>query len=333
MDEMNAAAGPETIWIEVLGRHREVALRQRVTAAAITLGRAYDNDLVLDDPHVAAHHLRISRADDGRWIAEDLGSRNGLYADGETKRRERIALDGAGALRIGHTILRLRSSGEAVPPELPLHGRRSPWPFALAAIVLVFALELFGLWLNETGEPKLIRYLTPVLTVVAIVAVWTTLWSVLSRVFSGHARFGLHLAILGIGLLAYSLYDQLGEFGAFALSWTALTTYQYVVGWSILAAICFFHLRAVSPTRLPIKAVALVALAALGITMQSLKLSDWRSNYGQAVTLQRLEPPSMRLVGTQSPQAFFAQAAALQATLDQARRKEPGGGEAEDESD
>lgn len=320
---MNGIPQSEAFWIEALGRHREIVLRERLTGSAITLGRAYDNDLVLDDPHVAAHHLRIARADDGRWIAQDLGSRNGLYAEGETKRRERIVLDGAKALRIGHTTVRLRSSGETVPDELPLGSQRSPWPFALVAIALVFVLELLGLWLNEFAEPKLIGYLTPVLSVVAIVALWTTLWSVLSRVFSGHARFGLHLLILGAGLLAYSLYDQISEFGAFALSWTALTTYQYVIGWLILAAICFFHLRAVSPTRLPAKAVALVVLAALGVTMQSLSLSERRSTYGQAVTLQRLEPPSLRLVGPESPQAFFTQVEALKATLDQARSKEP----------
>lgn len=333
MDEMSATPLPETVWIEVLGRHREVALRQRIAGSSITLGRAYDNDIVLDDPHVAAHHLRIARGDDGRWSAEDLGSRNGLYIDGATKRRERVALDDAAILRVGHTRLRLRSSTEAVPGELPLTGRASPWPFALAAIASVFGLELLGLWLNETAEPKLLGYLTPVLTVVAIIAVWTTLWSVLSRVFSGHARFGLHLAILGAGLLLYSLYDQLTEFGAFALSWTGLATYQYVFGWLLFAAICFFHLRVVSPARLPAKAIALAVLAALGITMQSLKLSEWRSTYGQATVLQRLEPPSTRLVGAGSTQTFFARAARLQETLDQARNKEPDGGETTDEDE
>lgn len=323
MDEVNPTQVPETVWLEVLGRHREVVARERLAAATVRVGRAFDNDVVLDDPYVAAHHLRLVRDAEGHWSAEDLGSRNGVYVDGSSTRHERVALDGASALRIGHTVLRLRSSREPVAPELPLGGRRSPWPLALVAIALVFALELLGLWLNETGEPKLIRYLTPVLTVVAVIAVWTTLWSVLSRVFSGHARFGLHLAIIGCGLLTYSLYDQIGELGAFALSWPALTTYQYVVAWLILAAVCFFHLRAVSPARLPVKAVALLALAALGITVQSLKLSEWRSSYGQAVTLQRLQPPSTRLAGAESTQAFFTRSQALKASLDQARSQEP----------
>lgn len=51
-----AFLGESAIWIEVLGRHGDVALRQRFTSTPITIGRAYDNDVVVDDLHVAAHH-------------------------------------------------------------------------------------------------------------------------------------------------------------------------------------------------------------------------------------------------------------------------------------
>ncbi len=74
-----AYLGEAAIWIEVLSRHGDVGSRQRFTSTPITIGRAYDNDVVLDDPHVAAHHLRIVRSDAGVLTAEDLGSRNGLY--------------------------------------------------------------------------------------------------------------------------------------------------------------------------------------------------------------------------------------------------------------
>ena len=95
----------EVTWIEVLSRHREVVTRHRVTSNAITIGRAYDNDIVLDDPHVAAHHLRLARGNDGAWVAEDLGSVNGVYVDGERARRERVVLDATTTLHIGHTSL------------------------------------------------------------------------------------------------------------------------------------------------------------------------------------------------------------------------------------
>jgi len=67
------------IWIDVLSRHGEVASRSRIAADEARVGRAFDNDVVLDDPHVAPHHLRVFRGEDGELVAEDLGTVNGLY--------------------------------------------------------------------------------------------------------------------------------------------------------------------------------------------------------------------------------------------------------------
>jgi hypothetical protein len=316
----------EVTWIEVLSRHREIAARQRVTSDALRVGRAYDNDLVLDDPHVAAHHLRIARDERGRWIAEDLGSLNGLFVDGESARRQSVALDRDLTLRIGQTGLRLRASTQTVPDEVPLKRETPRWPLALACLALVFALATLELWLGETGEPKLIRYLTSLLALAVVVAVWTTAWSVLSRIFGGHARFGLNLLIVGAGLLAYSVYDQLSELCALAHD-------VYVGAWVAFAAVCFAHLRALGRTRLPLKALAVVALAALGITVQGLKQSDLRANYGQPIVLQRLEPPALRLVAPQDQAAFFATDADLKARLDKARSETPADGDNGLESD
>src|SRR5690606_23682810 len=66
------------MWIEVLNREGDVVARERIPADEARIGRAFDNDVVLSDPHVAPHHLRVSRAGDGTLVAEDLGTINGL---------------------------------------------------------------------------------------------------------------------------------------------------------------------------------------------------------------------------------------------------------------
>ena len=317
----------QVTWLELLGRHNDVVRRERIAAPSVTIGRAYDNDIVLDDPHVAAHHLRVARGEDGRWVAEDLGSLNGLQVDGEHTRRAQSVLTPASVLRIGQTTLRLRRAGDDVAAEMPLVHAVPRWPLALAFIAGVLGLELLGVWLTETGEAKVIRYLTPLLTVAVVIAAWTTLWALLSRLFSAHARLGQHLLIAGAGLFAFSLYQQLCELGAFALSWPALSRSVYVIGWLIFAAICFAHLRVLGRTRLLLQAGAVIAIAALGVTMQTLKQSEWRSNYGVALTLQRLQPPSLRIAGAESEAAFFTGNDALRVKLDKARSDEPGAGD------
>jgi hypothetical protein len=318
----------EVIWVEVLSRARDVATRQRCSGSVVAIGRAFDNDIVIDDPHVAAHHLRLVRGDDGAWAAQDLGSLNGTFVDGQPLRRDRIVLEPAMTLRLGATLLRVRHAGDAVAAELPLLRIVHRWPLALACLAVAFALVVLDMWLADTGEPKLIRYLSAVLMIAGVVAVWSAAWTMASRVLTGAARYGTHLLIVASGLLAFTVLDQLGDIGAFALSWTALASAGYVLAWTILAAVCFAHLRALGGSRLAVKAAVVIALAALAITVQTLKLSEWRSTYGQATTLQRLQPPWLRIVTPRSEQTFVEESKAIRERLDSARSEEPAAGDA-----
>ncbi len=48
----------------------------------VVLGRAIDCAVVLEDPEVSRSHVRITRADNGFYVIEDLGSRNGTQVNG-----------------------------------------------------------------------------------------------------------------------------------------------------------------------------------------------------------------------------------------------------------
>ncbi|MFD5429538.1 FHA domain-containing protein [Streptomyces sp. NPDC127084] len=73
----------------------------------ITLGRAHDSTIVLDDDYASSRHARIYPDRDGQWIVEDLGSTNGTYLD-----RARLAtptpIPLGAPIRIGKTVIELR---------------------------------------------------------------------------------------------------------------------------------------------------------------------------------------------------------------------------------
>ncbi len=54
-----------------------------------TIGRAPDNDVVLDDPSVSGHHARLSWSG-ATLVVEDLSSSNGTFVDGRRVRSERM---------------------------------------------------------------------------------------------------------------------------------------------------------------------------------------------------------------------------------------------------
>jgi pSer/pThr/pTyr-binding forkhead associated (FHA) protein len=77
-----------------------------LTDQQITLGRANDATLVLNDDYASSRHARIF-PQDGQWIVEDLGSTNGTYLDRQKVTRPTPVPIGV-PIRIGKTVLELR---------------------------------------------------------------------------------------------------------------------------------------------------------------------------------------------------------------------------------
>ncbi len=312
----------EVIWIEILSRHREVTSRHRCQGPEVRIGRAYDNDVVIDDPYVAAHHLLVRRDETGALVAEDLGSANGTFAERGRARLTRAALDGEKLIRIGQTSLRIRDASHAVPPERAQTYQAPGWPIPAALAVAVLGIAMLSRWLDETGEPKIYVYLVEALILAGLVVGWTAVWAVLSRVFAGQARFERHLLIALAGLLIFSVYRELLQFGAFALSSQAPQSYNYIGTWSLLATICFLHLRAIDPSRTRLKGAAVAALLAIVIATQALTQSEMRSGNDQQDYVHRLMPPALRLAPLRGEDAFFAAAAQLRPGLERDRTKD-----------
>ncbi|MEV5509218.1 FHA domain-containing protein FhaB/FipA [Streptomyces orinoci] len=73
----------------------------------ITLGRAHDSTIVLDDDYASSRHARIYPDNDGQWIVEDLRSTNGTYLD-RTRLTTPTPIPLGAPIRIGKTVIELR---------------------------------------------------------------------------------------------------------------------------------------------------------------------------------------------------------------------------------
>lgn len=86
------------------GESLAIELAARKRGAEVTLGRAADNDLVIDDATLSRVHLVLARDASGAWTARDAGSRNGTRVDGAPATRPLPLRPGsiveAGAVRL-----------------------------------------------------------------------------------------------------------------------------------------------------------------------------------------------------------------------------------------
>lgn len=71
----------------------------------VRLGRAPDNDVVLQSDHVSRYHTEL-RWQDGAWHVHDLGSTNGTFVDDRPVEQTPLPLPRGATLRIGDQQLR-----------------------------------------------------------------------------------------------------------------------------------------------------------------------------------------------------------------------------------
>lgn len=311
------------MWIEVLSRHGDVAARERIGSDEARVGRAFDNDVVVDDPHVAPHHLRIYRAEDGELVAEDLGTLNGLYPEHGAKRLTRLPLAKEPGIRIGRTTLRVHDASHPVAAERlltpPLAHTR--WAVGLGAALLL--LVLLTQWLGSTRETSANVLLLPLLGIATAIGLWSGLWTMQSRIFFGQARFALHLRIAITAFLVLVVWDQLVETLSFALASRFIAEYGGLGAWAVLAATCYAHLRAIGTRHMNFALGLVVALVASGALLQYVGKSESQKLIGQRATLGDLRPPVFRLAPVASADEFFAKAESTKRRVDLLRAKEP----------
>ncbi len=249
----------EVIWIEVLSRHRAVLSRHRCTGRGVRIGRAYTNDVILDDPYVAPEHVRIARDAGGVLAVDDLGSANGIFADHGSRRVQRIVLGDDAVFRVGNTLLRVRTADHPVASERVFAAQQRLWPLLLAAAVGVFAVAAASLWIGDYSEPRTADYMLPLLGLAIAVTAWTASWAAVSRLFIGQTWFEQHLLIALVGVLGLEAWYELSDLGAFGFSWNVLAVYRFVGLWALVALVALVHLRQINPARVPLEAAIVLA--------------------------------------------------------------------------
>lgn len=113
-------AGPGTRLLAA-GESLAVALLAKDGGATVRLGRASENDLVIDDGTLSRQHLLLTRDAARTWSVADAGSSNGTKLDGLKLGRTPVAIAPgarieAGAVRLtfydaASLYLRLRGAG------------------------------------------------------------------------------------------------------------------------------------------------------------------------------------------------------------------------------
>jgi hypothetical protein len=305
--------------IELLDRDGQPRQTLRVSQWPVRIGRAIDCDLVLDDPHVAAHHADLVWRDDGVYI-EPAATVNGVrlgrasIAAGSAPR-----LPSTGLVSLGATTLRVRLADEVLLPEQKLadthlgERRNAAW---LAALLVVAALwQALDLWVSSTpgeaGSSLAGHYLSGPMALV----VWCALWALGSKLFQHHFAFWPHLRLalfwVLAGLVAQAVAGQL----AFALSQPVIYKLGRIAFAGAIAMLLWRHMSLVLPQRRRAVGLAIASAVTVGGGMLFADRALLQQPLVGDLYLGTISLPAVRLVKPVSVDAFVKSAQPLEKTL------------------
>ncbi len=218
------------ILIELLNSQGRVTERHKFNQPQISLGRGYNNDIILLDPHSCAEHAVLTLNDQQQWQLTDMDSVNGMLNQrGQRVKQQPITQSGQ-QFTLGKQRLRVVFSDHPVPATQRLQPaeRLFQWlgsPLVLIVALLLVAISLgYEFWLDGIGEdsqwqkqPLLIPFL------LLMFALWPLLLALWARFSNREPRLKPLLALTFCLLVIWAGWDILAALLNFNLNNSMLT--------------------------------------------------------------------------------------------------------------
>lgn len=302
------------IIIEEVNRLGHVTGRHSYNEFPVTVGRGYQNSLIIDDPYISAEHLLINETENG-WQVEDRQSENGVKYRLHSAHSQDNQLNSGDEVIIGRTRLRLVSPLHPVAKThlLPTRASVSKLLANPAAVVMIIIFTIGFLLVDyklsipvKTGTEKLIASMFPTFL---FALVWAGIWAFVGRVMIHRASFLPHFVAALLVFLVSMLAAIVSEYLTFNLNDKTFSTVIefFVIGFTI-AGLLYVNLT--NSTNLSRKSILITShcvawsMLLMGLFMQYVNKPEFSHAPEYA---SQLKPPFAKVTTSTSLDEFIQQ--------------------------
>jgi len=242
------------IIIEELSHGHKLLSRQKFASNNITIGRGYDNDIIISDPHVCADHLQLHFNGED-WLVDDQGSVNGSYLENSKDNVIQHKVRSGDIITIGKSQVRFVFPSHPVSESIAISTFENLINIARHPIALTLSMVFFALiagWiinLNNANEVTLTQMLVPTIGLTLGFALWPAGIALVSHLTKHDARFWTQM---GISFIFFNLmwlsdiFENIVHFNTssnFSMLWT-LTIIPLILAFCLFWLNCYvgFHM-------------------------------------------------------------------------------------------
>lgn len=198
------------IIIEEITRNHKLLHRHKLTQDNICIGRGYQNDIILADPHVCPEHLSLSYADN-IWRIHDKNSINGTVLEksrGKKQKADQQIVNDGDVLILGKSQLRLLFTDHQVASTVAFSPFESLIDFIRHPVAVFISIALFMLiagnisYLNQPTETNISQLFVGAFSMSLLFALWPIGVALMSHITKHDPRI---LAQLGISFSFFIL--------------------------------------------------------------------------------------------------------------------------------
>jgi hypothetical protein len=181
--------------IELISRNNKVQSLHKLSGDTITIGRAYDNDLVLQEEHTSPYHVEIIQSESGGLLLIDQDSINGIRDRKNKKLDSQVSLNSGDVVTIGKHLIRV------ILPNHPVENAKrlnifeditrhlNQWYLALFSAFLFFISMLIKSYFTSVTEIIWSKQFATALLVTIALMLVPLLISLSARVFKKEVKF------------------------------------------------------------------------------------------------------------------------------------------------
>ncbi len=297
---------------------------RKLSGEWLTIGRAWDNDLVLTDPAVNAHHAVIEKDENNQLMITDLGSLNGTSVRGKQHISGTVPLLVGEEYVLGKTRIYIYTPDHAVADAVKVADMDNMVRYlddtrlVAAAIMMVTLFYAGEQWLNMFSGFKW-QEITNVLLFIFGGAIGLALfWAVIGRVLRHETQlrkqFTLILLLIGAQFLLSKLFAVL-MFNT--LDFTLGTAMLVLVEFALLATTIWFNLYLATNQPAGQRTWIALVIASAMIVLSLYPEITARSEFSETPEYVKvLVPPVLHFGGGVTEDEFLIGTAAVFSRLD-----------------
>ncbi|GAB5379025.1 MAG: hypothetical protein Alis3KO_00400 [Aliiglaciecola sp.] len=198
--------------VELLSKDGKVIQHYLLDKSSITIGRAYDNDIRIEDPYVCPHHLKVTENEEtGSLDVVDNGSLNGIKINGKSVAQTLSSFDDI--ITLGRSRIRVFKQCQNVAPTVRLSALEEKIEWLDMRRVCAFFFSVFiamigsKYYLNSINQLEFAVIVKIVLTVAATASIWPLAFALLSKLAKKDTHIVSQFTLLWIFLIASELLD------------------------------------------------------------------------------------------------------------------------------